>query len=70
VGEGDRTPAGERNPPCPDRPPFPADGHDLLLGFVRQQREAIDGDTAFPLMAAAEGWPATPWMQPWEPTRS
>jgi Protein of unknown function (DUF664) len=30
-------------------------------------REAIDGATAFPLMAAAEGWPATPWMQPWEP---
>ena len=31
-------------------------------------REAIDGATAFPLMAAAEGWPATPWMQPWEPS--
>jgi hypothetical protein len=31
-------------------------------------REAIDGATAFPLMAAAEGWPATPWMQPWTPT--
>jgi uncharacterized damage-inducible protein DinB len=30
-------------------------------------REAIDGATAFPLMAAAEGWPETPWMQPWEP---
>jgi hypothetical protein len=30
-------------------------------------REAIDGATAFPLMAAAEGWPATPRMQPWEP---
>jgi uncharacterized protein DUF664 len=30
-------------------------------------REAIDGATAYPLMAAAEGWPATPWMQPWEP---
>ena len=29
-------------------------------------RESIDGATAFPLMAAAEGWPATPWMQPWE----
>ena len=33
-------------------------------------REAVDGATAFPLMAAAEGWPATPWMQPWEPARS
>jgi hypothetical protein len=30
-------------------------------------REAIDGATAFPLMAAAEGWPETPWMQPWVP---
>ena len=30
-------------------------------------REAIDGATAFPLMAAAEGWPETSWMQPWEP---
>ena len=30
-------------------------------------REALDGATAFPLMAAAEGWPATPWMQPWAP---
>jgi uncharacterized damage-inducible protein DinB len=29
-------------------------------------REAIDGATAYPLMAAAEGWPATPWLQPWE----
>jgi hypothetical protein len=30
-------------------------------------RESIDGATAFPLMAAAENWPATPWMQPWQP---
>ncbi|MGZ4728916.1 MAG: DinB family protein [Acidimicrobiales bacterium] len=30
-------------------------------------REAIDGATSFPLMAAAEGWPETPWMQPWTP---
>lgn len=30
-------------------------------------RESIDGATAFPLMAAAEGWPATPWMEPWKP---
>ena len=28
-------------------------------------RESIDGATAFPLMAAAEEWPATPWLQPW-----
>jgi uncharacterized damage-inducible protein DinB len=30
-------------------------------------RESIDGATLHPLMAAAEGWPATPWLQPWEP---
>ena len=30
-------------------------------------REAVDGATAFPLMAAAENWPATPWLQPWAP---
>jgi uncharacterized damage-inducible protein DinB len=30
-------------------------------------RESLDGATAIPLMAAAEGWPATPWMQPWSP---
>ena len=32
-------------------------------------REAIDGATAFPLMAAAEGWPTTDWLQPWEAGR-
>jgi uncharacterized damage-inducible protein DinB len=36
-------------------------------GHADMVREAIDGATAFPLMAAAEGWPATPWMQPWQP---
>ena len=30
-------------------------------------REAVDGATAFPLMAAVEGWAETPWMKPWEP---
>jgi uncharacterized damage-inducible protein DinB len=30
-------------------------------------REGVDGATAMPLMAAAERWPATPWMQPWQP---
>ena len=30
-------------------------------------RESVDGASAFPLMAAAEGWPVTPWMTPWEP---
>jgi hypothetical protein len=28
-------------------------------------REHIDGATAFPLMAAAEGWPESPWIKPW-----
>ena len=33
-------------------------------------RESLDGATAFPLMAAAEGWPVTPWLQPWQPETS
>ena len=31
-------------------------------------REAVDGGTAYPIMAAAEGWPESPWMKPWRPT--
>ena len=30
-------------------------------------RESIDGATTFELMAAAEGWPATDWLTPWQP---
>jgi uncharacterized damage-inducible protein DinB len=30
-------------------------------------RESIDGATMYELMAAAEGWPATPWLKPWSP---
>lgn len=30
-------------------------------------RESVDGATTFPLMAAAEGWPANDFLQPWEP---
>jgi uncharacterized damage-inducible protein DinB len=30
-------------------------------------REQVDGATAYPLMAAAEGWPETDWMKPWRP---
>ncbi len=30
-------------------------------------RESVDGATAYPLMAAAEGWPETPWLKPWSP---
>ena len=29
-------------------------------------RETVDGATAYPLMAAAEGWPETPWLSPWK----
>ena len=31
-------------------------------------RESIDGATMYELMAAAEGWPATDWLQPWRPS--
>src|SRR3954467_10642723 len=30
-------------------------------------RESLDGATSFALVAAAEGWPETPWMKPWSP---
>jgi uncharacterized damage-inducible protein DinB len=30
-------------------------------------RESIDWATMYALMAAAEGWPATDWLQPWTP---
>jgi len=30
-------------------------------------RESVDGATAFPLLAAAEGWPETDWLKPWRP---
>jgi hypothetical protein len=30
-------------------------------------RESLDGATMYELMAAAEGWPETPWLKPWRP---
>ena len=30
-------------------------------------RESIDGATMYELVAAAEGWEPTPWLQPWTP---
>ena len=30
-------------------------------------RETIDGAQAYPLLAAAEGWPETDWLKPWKP---
>jgi len=37
------------------------------LGHADILRESVDGATALPLLAAVEGWPATPWMEPWQP---
>jgi len=37
-------------------------------GHADVVRESIDGATFHPLMAAVEGWPATPWLIPWQPT--
>ncbi|MGZ4678866.1 MAG: DinB family protein [Ilumatobacteraceae bacterium] len=31
-------------------------------------REHIDGGTMYPIMAAAEDWPESPWMQRWKPS--
>jgi uncharacterized damage-inducible protein DinB len=65
-----------------DAPWFPADIDHwsvrwVLLHLIQETsrhaghadliREEIDGATAFPLMAAAEGWPATSWLRPWQP---
>jgi uncharacterized damage-inducible protein DinB len=30
-------------------------------------RESVDGATQYPLLAAAEGWPESPWLKPWTP---
>jgi uncharacterized damage-inducible protein DinB len=30
-------------------------------------RESIDGATGYELLAAAEGWPESPWLTPWRP---
>lgn len=38
-------------------------------GHADMVREAVDGATAFPLMAAAEDWEATPWLTPWSPSQ-
>ena len=32
-------------------------------------REHVDGATMYELLAAAEGWPETPWLKPWNPDR-
>jgi uncharacterized protein DUF664 len=30
-------------------------------------RETVDGATAYPLLAAAEGWPESDFLKPWRP---
>jgi uncharacterized damage-inducible protein DinB len=67
--------------PVPDAPWFPKDVQAwsvrwVLLHLIEETarhaghadivRESLDGATAYPLMAAAEGWPAMPWLQPWQ----
>jgi uncharacterized damage-inducible protein DinB len=37
-------------------------------GHADLVRESVDGATAMPLLAAAEGWPVSPWLQPWTPS--
>jgi uncharacterized damage-inducible protein DinB len=68
--------------PVPDAPWFPSGSPPwsvrwVLLHLIEETarhaghadivRESIDGATAFPLMAAVEGWPETPWLAPWRP---
>ena len=31
-------------------------------------RETVDGATFYPLLAASEGWPDSPWLSPWKPS--
>ncbi len=38
------------------------------VGHADIVRESIDGATMYELMAGAEGWPATDWLQPWQPS--
>lgn len=72
----------DRPVPVPDEPWMPRDVEAwsvrwVLLHLVEELarhaghadivRESIDGAACYPLMAAAEGWPATDWLQPWQP---
>lgn len=67
--------------PVPDAPWFPKDVEAwsvrwVLLHLIEEVarhaghadivRESIDGATGYELLAAAEGWPATEWLQPWQ----
>lgn len=70
--------------PVPDQPWFP-EGLEawsvrwVLLHLIEETarhaghadivRESIDGATGYELLAAAENWAPTPWLQPWQPNR-
>jgi hypothetical protein len=49
------------------------DEREGLLGYLAQQREAFRivayglTDERVPTDGCREGWPGSPWMQPWEP---
>jgi Protein of unknown function (DUF664) len=73
---------GQPVPVPRDAPWFPADVEAwsvrwVLLHLITETarhaghadivRQSIDGATAYPLMAAAEGWPASRWITPWTP---
>ena len=68
--------------PVPDEPWYPKDVEAWSVRWVVMHlieetarhaghadivRESIDGATSYALMAAAEGWPETPWIKPWTP---
>jgi hypothetical protein len=68
--------------PVPEAPWFPKDVEawsvrwvwfHLLEELARHAghadilRESVDGATMYALLAGREGWPATPWLTPWQP---
>jgi uncharacterized damage-inducible protein DinB len=74
---------GQPVPVPKDQPWFPSDVDAwsvrwVLLHLIEETarhaghadivREHVDGALAVPLMAAVEGWPATPWVTPWTKT--
>lgn len=74
-------PAGHQVRVPPEVPWFPKDVEAwtvewVLLHLIEETarhaghadivRESLDGAQAFPLMAAAEHWPPSPWLQPWQ----
>jgi uncharacterized damage-inducible protein DinB len=74
---------GQPVPVPKDQPWFPSDVDAwsvrwVLLHLIEETsrhaghadiiREHVDGALAVPLMAAVEGWPATPWVTPWTRT--